>query len=127
MADVYFDHSGRHGFHGIGNSNRSMTVATGIDNDPILLKSCIVYRVYQLPFHIRLEIINGNIREFSFQFLQVTLKRLMAIDIRFPLAEQVQVGTVDDNQVQSSKLTIKSNVVQASPVRDGSMVGSLAT
>src|SRR2546423_1305935 len=53
-------------------------------------------RVDDLAFHIRLKIIKVDIGKTRLQLFKIIFKTFRAVSFRFTLAQQVQVGAVDD-------------------------------
>ena len=73
-----------------------MGISTGIQDDSVVVEAHFVYLVYQFPFHIALVIVQLDVSISAPQVLQIILERCGSIHTRFALAQQIQIGTIDD-------------------------------
>src|SRR5690606_8446158 len=102
VGDMHFHNRCRHGFDRITYGHRGVSVAPGIEDDAIATITCLLDFVDQLTFHIRLENSEGSSWISSLQTVQIVIKRLVTIGLRFTETQQVQVGTVDDLNLHKS-------------------------
>ena len=96
VADVDFDHGGGNGGNGIGNGDRRVGVAAGIQDNAAIVKAHGLQAVYNLTLDVALIDIDIMLRELRCQFMQVLVKRAVAIHLGLTQAHEVQVRAVDD-------------------------------
>ena len=85
--------------HGISYSNRSVGVTSGIQNYPGVTEARLVYPVDYLAFDIRLEVIDSKIRIEFPQYFKPFRERLGSVSAGFPLPEEIEVGSVDNQDI----------------------------
>lgn len=54
----------------------------------------------QFTFYIALEIVKMDLRESFFELLKVILKRFTAVDFGLSFSQEVEIGPVDDLNIQ---------------------------
>ena len=96
IRNMHLDDGRRYGTNGILQSYGSMRIGTGIQDNTIKIKAYFMQLVNHLALHIRLIILEFHFRITAFQLHEVILERTGAIDSRLPLAQQVNVGTIDN-------------------------------
>ena len=96
VGDVYLYRRGRNGRQGVGQGNAGVSKRTGVDHDAIDRKTQFVNFIEQFPFVVRLKIPKLHVGELHLYGLQVVHERAAAINVRFTLAEQIQVRAVDN-------------------------------
>ena len=99
-----FDHRSGNRRNGIAQRNGCVAQSGGIQDDAgIQLKSSFLQFVDKRPFMIGLEIVQMDRRKISFQYFQIRFNRHVAVDVRLPLAEQVEIRAVEDKDVSDHK------------------------
>ena len=108
----------------IPQSNRCMRQSTGIDQDPLRLAHGLVNAVNQGSFEIALETIqNGSsLLGLSTQLCLDGGKGVLAIDPRLPLAQQIEIGAVQQQQMHGPKADLSSSD-RIDPVLGGTPAG----
>ena len=96
VADVDLYHGSCDGSDGIGDSDRRVGVAAGIQYDAAVVKAYLLQSVHNFPLDVALIDVDRVLRIAFDQFLQVLVEGTVAIDLGFAFAHEVQVGTVDD-------------------------------
>ena len=96
VADVNLYHGGGDGSDGIGDGDRRVGVAAGIQDDAAVVKTHLLQAVHNLPLDVALIDVDRVLWIALNQFLQVLVEGAVAIDLGLTLAHKVQVGTVDD-------------------------------
>ena len=96
VADVNLDHGGGDGSDSIGDGDRRVGVAAGIQDDAAVVKTHLLQAVHNLPLDVALIDVDRVLWIALNQFLQVLVEGAVAIDLGLTLAHKVQVGTVDD-------------------------------
>ena len=96
VADVNLDHGGGDGSDGIGDGDRRVGVATGIQDDAAVVKTHLLQAVHNLPLDVALIDVDRVLGVALNQLLQILVEGAVAIDLGFTLAHKVKVGTVDD-------------------------------
>ena len=96
IADMHLHHRGCHCLYGVHQCQAIVGVCTSIQDDSVVLKAHLVYLVYQLAFDVALIKVQLYIRIRIAQYLQILLKALLAIDLRFSFAQEIEIRAVDD-------------------------------
>src|SRR5687768_11222419 len=96
IGNMHFYHWSFNSSNGITNSNRCMSICTGVYDDAIIIKSYPLQLIHQLTFNIALKIGDAVPGKFLFELLQVFFKRYIAINIGLPLTQQVKIRSIDD-------------------------------
>ncbi len=97
IGNMHFHHRRFDSRDGVADSHGSMRVPGGVENDAICkAKAKTLYFSDQFAFHVALVIKKGYLRILLSQGFQERFKRLVAVNIGFPFAEQVEIGAVDD-------------------------------
>lgn len=86
VADVNLDHGGGDGSDGIGDGDRRVGVATGIQDDAAVVKSHLLQAVHNLPLDVALIDVDRVLRIALNQFLQVLVEGAVAIDLGLAFA-----------------------------------------
>lgn len=106
VADMHFHHGSGNSGYGIVDGHGSVAVAAGIEDDSIIRKADLLNLVDQFAFDIALIVINLQVGERLAELGEVVLKGLRAVDIGFANAKEVEVGTVDDDNLLHDCLII---------------------
>ena len=69
-----------------------------------MIKSDPLKLIDKLPFHIALEIRYLGTGIFASKRFQELFKRLVAVYVRFPPAQQIQIGAVDDRDLHDPNI-----------------------
>ena len=106
VADMNLDHGSGDGSDSVGDGNRSVGVAAGVEHDATVVKAHRLQAVDNLPLDVALiyvdivlrELVNIDrvLRELVGQLLQILVERAVAINLGLTFAHEVQVGAVDD-------------------------------
>ena len=96
VADMNLDHGSGDGSDSVGDGNRSVGVAAGVEHDTTIVKANGLQTVDNLPLDVALIYVDIVLRELVSQYLQILVERAIAINLGFTLAHEVQVGPVDD-------------------------------
>ena len=96
IADVYLDGRCADRLEGIQQSHAGVGVSTRIKHYAIVVESYLVDAVDEVTLMVALQVVNLYLRISAAQLLEVSLETLGTIDARFALAQQVQVGPIDD-------------------------------
>jgi hypothetical protein len=102
IADVHFNNWRFNGGNGIAQSHRCMGITARVYHNSITCKTNFVQIVNQFALNIALKILKGYCWIFLLQRKQETIKRLVAINAWFPLAQQVKIRTVDNGDVHKA-------------------------
>lgn len=95
IADVYFHYRRSDGSYCISNRYRGMRVSSGIEDNAIVTEAHRMKLVDELAFHIALKVRKLHRRKMLFQLFQEGIKGLIAVNVFFPGAQEVEVGAVD--------------------------------
>lgn len=96
VADVNLYHGGGDGRYGIGDGDRRVGVAASVEDDAAVVKTDGLQAVNDFALDVALIDVNRVLRELLNQFLQVLIKRAVAINLGLTQAHEVQVRTVDN-------------------------------
>lgn len=88
--------------NGIADGHGRMSVSPGIQDDAIGGEALALQGVDDLPFYVTLKVDEIHIGKGRPQLGQVCLETEFAVDMGFPLAEQVQIGAVDDDDLHDA-------------------------
>src|SRR5690606_24713876 len=88
------------GFHCISNSDGGVRVSSGVQNDAIIRKTHFLKLVNKFSFDVGLEMFDGNCTIFFLKLLQKFRKGQTAIQFRFPGAQEIEIRTIDDDEVR---------------------------
>jgi len=101
IGDVNFDDGRLYGRNSIGNGQRRVGVGTGIEDDTVVAEAHFMQFVYDCPFVVALKVVNMKAGEAASEVEEKILKAVIAIDFGLPLAEEVEVGAIDDDDFHS--------------------------
>lgn len=96
VADVDFDHGGGDGGDGIGDGDRRVGVAAGVEDDAAVVKAHGLQAVHDFALDVALIDVNRVLRELLDELLQILVEGAVAIDLGFTPSHEVQIGAVDD-------------------------------
>ena len=95
---MHLDHRDLNGLHGVAQRDRCVRKAAGVENHALAGFACGVERVDEFAFVVALESLNlrpevgRTCRQSGLELLQ----RQVAVHLRVALAQEVQVGAVDE-------------------------------
>lgn len=87
------------GLQRVMDCNGRVSIRSSIDDDRVCRADGFLYPLDQLPLEIRLSELDIH-SEFGADFLTLggdTFQRLVTVNFRLPGAEQVEVGSIDDD------------------------------
>ena len=124
VAQMQLDVGDRDAKQRIPECNRGMRQRTGIDQNSLGLAHGLMNAVDQGPFEIALEAIqNGSsLLRFSTQPCLDAGEGVVAIDPRLPLAQQIEIGAVQQQQMHGPKADLISSD-RIDPVLGGTPAG----
>ena len=98
VGDMNFDDGALQGADAVMQRHTRMGISTRIEHDTVVAfeETHLLHLVDEFTLDITLETGYLHIWELSLQLRQVALKRLIAIDARFALSQQIEVGTIDN-------------------------------
>ena len=119
VADVYLIGGDVHRLQRVQNGVAVVSVSSGVDDDGVVNAVGSVDLVDDGPLVVGLETAGRGAAGGSVVPDQGTqsIIALAAVDPRLPLAQQVQVGTVDDEEVHGSVTSIQITVISATASR----------
>ncbi len=85
--------------NGIGNRHRSVGIRPGIDDDAVKRKTYLVDFINELPFVVALKIMQVHIVKGGYQNFKIILKSLSPVHFRFAYAKEIEVGSVEDEEL----------------------------
>src|SRR5690606_34459970 len=106
VRNMDFDDRRRDSCNCISDSYRCMCVSGGVENDAVAIKSGLLNFADEFSLDIALEIIKLGIRELSFYLIEVIFKRFGSVNFRFTLAQQIEVGPVDDRNSHGRNVSL---------------------
>lgn len=89
-----------HSRNSIRNGNRSMRIASSIEQNRIKVKAHFLNFIDKLAFYIALEVVELDLGKASFESFEIILEGFTSVDFRFSFPQKVEVGTVDDLNFQ---------------------------
>ena len=104
VAEMQLHIGDRNPQQGIPQSDRGVGMSPGIDQDALAPPHGLVNLLHQGPLEIALKAIQGHVGRLRFG-LQVLLDRRQgaaSIDSRLPLAQQIQIGSVQQQQMHGA-------------------------
>jgi len=101
VRNVDFNDRSGNCFYRIANSNGSVCVSRGIQDNSCIRKSRQLDFVNNFAFNIALEIIEIELRKFLLKDLKIRFKRLVSVNFGFAFAQKIQVWPVDDHDFHS--------------------------
>ena len=100
VGDVHFDNRNIQRCDGVPNGVRVVSICRGIKNDPLIFfRLRRLQGVYDRPFMIRLEKSKPNLRESFPDLIFDIFQRLASINFGLTCAEQVEIGSVDNEYI----------------------------
>jgi len=81
-----------------------MRISARIEDDAILIETNTLQFIDQFAFHITLIIADFDVGVFVAKRFEVGIERFITVDVRFPFAEKVKVGAVDDGYFHAVRL-----------------------
>lgn len=96
---MYLYSGRRNGRQGICNSDRGMGVCPGINDDAIYVEAQFMNFINQFAFVIRLKIAKLHVGKLGFERFQILQEGAITINCRFALAQQVEIGAVNDKNL----------------------------
>src|SRR5690606_32634623 len=97
IGNMDLHHWRGHGGNGIAKSQRRMCISTGVEDYPIGRKSHIVDSVNKLALVVTLKICQLHRRILRVQRFEIVFEPMLAINTLFTHSQQVQVGSIDDD------------------------------
>jgi hypothetical protein len=98
IRDMNLDNGALQGADAVVERHTGVGIGTCIEHDAVTAfeEAYLLHLVDELALDIALEVGYLHIRKLSLQRRQVALKRLIAIDTRFALSQQIEVRTIDN-------------------------------
>ena len=107
IGDVDLDDGSRDGTDGIVKGHTGVGVGTGVEDDTIGCEAYLVELVDEGTLVVALEIGELHMGVLGTQLLQIVFKGAGAVDARLAAAEEVEVGTVEDDIFHVPKIKEK--------------------
>lgn len=104
---MYFNHGDADGADAIGKSDGSVGVGTRIHHHGIELAVGLLELVDEAAFVIRLVIRQLVLGKALPEVCQIVLKRNLSVNFRLAFSKQVEVGTIDDENVHGFEVFAK--------------------
>ena len=92
VGDMYFHHGGRNCFYGITNRHGGMCISPRVQDYSIRSETRLLYLVDDLPFDVRLKIVDFNPLVILLQPVQVLIERGVSVYAGLSRAQQVEFG-----------------------------------
>src|SRR5689334_4158458 len=103
IRDMYFYYRRLDRCNSIADGDRCVSIACGIEDDAIMIESDALDLIDQFSLNVTLIIGKMNMRIFCDQLTEENVKRHVAVDIGLPLAQQVEIGAIDDCDLHTIK------------------------
>jgi len=111
ITDVYLHHRGSDGSHRVGQRNGRVRVGARVEDDAVYRKPDFVELVDECAFVVTLKKGDVELRKICLQLQEERIKSSVSVHLRFPLAEEVEVGSVEDVNVHFLKKKYKDNKI----------------
>lgn len=96
IGNVYFYHGSWDSCNGIGDGNGGVRIGPSVDDNTVNGEAYFVELINEGSFAVALEIAEVELGELLLQLGKETFEVLMAVDTGFSLAQQVEVGAIND-------------------------------
>ena len=102
VADVDLDDRRFDARYGVGQGDAGVGEGPGVEDDAVVSKADLVELIDQLALVVALEVLQRHVvlYELALEVDHEILKGVLAVDLRLALAEQVEVGAVDDDDAE---------------------------
>ena len=95
IGDMNFERGSRHTGNRIRNRDRSMGIASGIEQNRIEYETDLVDLIDEFPLHIALIIMKLQLWKSCHQRFEIVFERSAAIDFWLSFSQKIQIGAVD--------------------------------